>query len=88
MSKEEEIYVEDNEQTKQDQKEEILDLGIKMRKAHVKRIKLGKCDAHMTEPFNAMIHSIDRMGNVCINIADAIRESDDKPLLPVIVENE
>ena len=78
----------ENVNTLYDQKEEILDLGIKMRKAHVKRIKLGKCDAHMTEPFNAMIHSIDRMGNVCINIADAIRESDDKPLLPVIVENE
>ena len=78
----------ENVNTLYDQKEEILDLGIKMRKAHVKRVKLGKCDAHMTEPFNAMIHSIDRMGNVCINIADAIRESDDKPLLPVIVENE
>lgn len=59
-----------------DRKEEILDLGIQMRKSHVRRIKEGKCDVNMTEPFNEMIHSIDRMGNCCINIADAVAEHD------------
>ena len=57
-----------------DRKEEILDLGVRMRRAHIRRIREGQCDARMTEPFNEMIHSIDRMGNCCINIADAIGE--------------
>lgn len=67
-----------------EQKEEVLDLGIHMRKAHVKRVKNGQCDARRTEVFNAMIHDIDRMGNCCVNIADAIREADGNSLLPNI----
>lgn len=67
-----------------EQKEEVLDLGIRMRKAHVKRVKNGQCDARKTEVFNAMIHNIDRMGNCCVNIADAIREADGTSLLPNI----
>ncbi|MGM9941531.1 MAG: Na/Pi cotransporter family protein [Bulleidia sp.] len=59
-----------------DRKEEILDLGIHMRKSHVKRIKEGQCDVKMTEPFNEMIHAIDRMSNCCINIADTVAEHD------------
>ncbi|MGN0435925.1 MAG: Na/Pi cotransporter family protein [Wujia sp.] len=55
------------------QKEEIMDLGIRMRKAHVQRVGKGKCVAKLTEPFNKIIHSVDRMGNSCINIVDAVR---------------
>lgn len=66
------------------QKEEVLDLGIRMRKAHVKRVKNGECDAHKTETFNSLIHNIDRMGNCCVNIADSIREADGVSLLPNI----
>ena len=54
------------------QKEKILDLGIKMRKSHVERVGEGKCKAKLTEPYNRIIHHIDRMGNCCINIVDAI----------------
>lgn len=55
------------------QKEEIMDLGIRMRKSHVQRAGKGKCVAKLTEPFNKIIHSVDRMGNSCINIVDAVR---------------
>ena len=57
------------------QKEEIMDLGIKMRKSHVQRVGKGKCAAKLTEPFNKIIHSVDRMGNCCINMVEAVRES-------------
>ena len=55
------------------QKEQIMDLGIKMRKSHVQRVGKGKCVAKLTEPFNKIIHSVDRMGNCCINIVDAVQ---------------
>ena len=42
------------------QKEKILDLGIKMRKSHVERVGEGKCKAKLTEPYNRIIHHIDR----------------------------
>lgn len=54
-------------------KEKILDLGIKMRKSHVQRVGKGKCVAKLTEPFNKIIHAVDRMGNCCINMVDAIK---------------
>lgn len=55
------------------QKEKIMDLDIKMRKAHVERVGEGKCSAKMTEPYNKIIHHVDRMGNCCINIFDAVQ---------------
>ena len=70
-----------------ERKEEILDLGVQMRRSHVRRIREGQCDARMTEPFNEMIHAIDRMGNCCINIADALGQSNGFAGLTV-VENE
>ena len=55
------------------QKEQIMDLGIKMRKSHVQRVGKGKCTAKLTEPFNKIIHSVDRMGNCCINMVEAVQ---------------
>ena len=55
------------------QKEQIMDLGIKMRKSHVQRVGKGKCSAKLTESFNKIIHSVDRMGNCCINMVDAVQ---------------
>lgn len=52
-------------------KDTVLDLDIKMRKAHMERVAKGKCDGDLTAPFNGILHSIDRMGNSCVNIADA-----------------
>ena len=51
-------------------KDKILDLDIKMRKAHVQRVNKGECKASLTAPFTKVLHSIDRMGNSCINLAD------------------
>ncbi|MGN0268301.1 MAG: Na/Pi cotransporter family protein [Lachnospiraceae bacterium] len=55
------------------QKEQIMDLGIKMRKSHVQRVGKGKCAAKLTESYNKIIHSVDRMGNCCINMVDAVQ---------------
>ena len=52
-------------------KEKVLNQSINMRKAHVERVVKGKCEADMTAPFNALLQSIDRMANCCVNIADA-----------------
>lgn len=55
------------------QKEKIMDLDIKMRKAHVERVGKGKCAAKLTKPYSMIIHSVDRMGNCCLNIVDAVQ---------------
>lgn len=51
-------------------KDKIMDLDIKMRKAHLQRINKGKCKASLTAPFTNILHLIDRMGNSCLNLAD------------------
>lgn len=59
------------------QKDQVLDLDISMRKAHMKRVNKGKCKASLTVSFTNILHSIDRMGNSCVNIAEsALREVD------------
>lgn len=55
-------------------KGKILDLDINMRKAHMERVSKGKCAANLTAPYNKILHAIDRMGNSCVNIADAAFE--------------
>lgn len=56
-------------------KGKILDLDIDMRKAHMVRVSKGKCEASLTAPYNKILHAIDRMGNSCVNIADAALET-------------
>lgn len=56
-------------------KGKILDLDINMRKAHMMRVSNGKCEASLTAPYNKILHAIDRMGNSCVNIADAALET-------------
>lgn len=53
-------------------REKVIELDISMRKAHMSRVSKGKCDAKLTVPFNTLLYNIDRMGNSCVNIADAI----------------
>lgn len=55
----------------QKKKEKVTALDINMRKAHVNRVGKGKCQASLTASFNSILHTIDRMGNSCVNIADA-----------------
>lgn len=58
-------------------KDKVLDLDMDIRKAHMKRVSKGKCAANLTAPFNNILHSIDRMGNCCVNIAEAALEKVD-----------
>ena len=52
-------------------KDNVLALTLKLRKNHMKRVKQGACDAEMTSDFTRLLHSFDRIGNSCANIADA-----------------
>ena len=54
------------------QKDQIMDLDLNMRKAHMNRVASGKCSASLTAPFSKVLHAIDRIGNSCVNIAEAI----------------
>ena len=56
----------------QKKKEKVMDLDIEMRKAHMNRVGKGKCVANLTVPFGQILHDIDRMGNCCVNIAEAV----------------
>ena len=58
-------------------RDKILELDLKLRKDHMKRVSTGICNASLTSSFNKILHSIDRMGNSCVNIADAVMESVD-----------
>lgn len=51
--------------------QKVMDLGLKMRKNHMERVNKGKCKASLTAPFTKLLYSIDRMGNSCVNVADA-----------------
>ena len=44
-------------------KDNVLDLTLKLRKNHMKRVKQGACDAEMTSDFTRILHSFDRIGN-------------------------
>ena len=55
----------------EDMYQNVLDLTLKLRKNHMKRVKQGACDAEMTSDFTRILHSFDRIGNSCANIADA-----------------
>ena len=52
-------------------KDNVLDLTLRLRKNHMKRVKKGACDAEMTNDFTKILHSFDRISNSCANIADA-----------------
>lgn len=41
------------------------------------RVGKGKCSAKLTAPFSKILQSINRMGNSCVNIADAVMEQVD-----------
>ncbi|MGN1404241.1 MAG: Na/Pi cotransporter family protein, partial [Ruminococcus sp.] len=53
-------------------REMILDLDITMQKEHMNRVADRVCDASLTAPFSQILHCIDRMGNSCVNIAEAV----------------
>lgn len=54
-----------------DNKDKVLERTISMRKNHVKRVNQGSCEAELTNEFTTILHSFERIGNSCANIADA-----------------
>lgn len=69
-------------------REKALDLDIEMRKGHMDRVSKGKCAVNMTAPLNNILHSVDRMGNCCINIAEAAIGRADLTYFITATENE
>lgn len=57
------------------EKEDIMQLGEKMRKNHIARVGKGKCDSKLTIPFNDVLHNIDRIGNSCVNLVEVAKEN-------------
>ena len=51
-------------------KEKLLELSLRMRKAHLDRVEKGKCSAKLTKPFYKILNAIDRLSNSCANLAD------------------
>ena len=51
-------------------KERLLELSLRMRKAHLDRVEKGKCSAKLTKPFYKILNAIDRLSNSCANLAD------------------
>ena len=55
-------------------KEKIRKMDGYIRKGHVKRVHKGKCKAGLTAAFNEILHNVERIGNSCVNLADAAEE--------------
>jgi phosphate:Na+ symporter len=51
-------------------KETIMKLDEKVRKAHMMRVSQGKCDSSLTASYNALLHTVERIGNCCIDLAE------------------
>lgn len=58
-------------------KDSVLELDTDMRKRHMNRVAEGRCSANLTAPFNDILHTIDRMSNSCVNIAETVSKSVD-----------
>ncbi len=51
-------------------KEKLLDVSLRMRKAHLERVDKGKCSGKLTKPFYKVLNALDRLSNSCANLAD------------------
>ncbi len=58
-------------------KDEVLNLDIEMRKQHMQRVNKGKCKKSLSQPYIKMLYCIDRMGNSCVNLAEAAQNQID-----------
>ncbi len=53
-------------------KEKIRKMDGDIRKGHIKRVHKGKCKAGPA--FNEILHNVERIGNSCVNLADAAED--------------
>lgn len=56
--------------------ETVFNIGIDLRKDHMRRVAQGACAPELTEQYNEILLTIDRMGDACVNIAEAARAID------------
>ena len=55
-------------------KEKIRKMDGDIRKGHIKRVHKGKCKVGLTAAFNEILHNVERIGNSCVNLADAAED--------------
>jgi len=55
-----------------DERSQIMEIDMNMRRAHAKRVAKGKCSPSLTPSFNKILYSVERMSDSCVNIADAV----------------
>lgn len=55
-------------------KEKIRKMDGDIRKEHIKRVHKGKCKVGLTAAFNEILHNVERIGNSCVNLADAAED--------------
>ncbi len=55
-------------------KEKIRKMDGDIRKGHIKRVHKGKCKAGLTAALNEILHNVERIGNSCVNLADAAED--------------
>ena len=60
----------ESHQILQSDKETIMKLDEKVRKAHMMRVSQGKCDSSLTASYNALLHNVERIGNCCVDLAE------------------
>ena len=60
-------------------KEKIRKMDGDIRKGHIKRVHKGKCKAGLTAAFNEILHNVERIGNSCVNLADAAEDGVSRP---------
>lgn len=61
---------EENQKLMIQDKETIMKLNEKIRKAHILRVSQGKCDSSLTNDYNALLHNVERIGDCCIDLAE------------------
>lgn len=68
---------------------ELLSVEAHLMKKHMERLKKGKCSPDFTVLFTTVLHSLQRMNNDCVSIAETLMEEVDLTLeVEVIVDKE
>lgn len=57
------------------QKQDVMNLEVRLLKNHMERLKQGKCGPEFTVEFTAVLHSLERMGNNCMSVAEVLTDA-------------
>ena len=58
-----------------EQEEQLNHIEVLLRKQHMKRISEKKCSPEFTVIYTDVIHNIERIGDCCDNIANAVLDN-------------